>query len=175
MPDDGKVKAQKKVTIYTDGSSLGNPGPGGYGVVMMHGPHRKEICGGFRLTTNNRMEILAAIVALRALKPTHRCKVTIHTDSRLLVDAIGKNWLKKWQATGWRKSDKKPVLNKDLWLDLIQELRNHDVSFEWVRGHIGVPENERCDVLANTTAHEPNLPPDTEYELVVKTGLKTEE
>lgn len=172
MPIAENPLAQKKVTIYTDGSSLGNPGPGGYGVVMMHGPHRKEIRGGFRLTTNNRMEILAAIIALRALKSGHRCKVTIHTDSRLLVDAVQKNWLKNWQAKGWRKSDKKPVLNKDLWLQLIKELRNHDVIFEWVRAHVGVPENERCDLLANSTAHEANLPPDTEYELVVKKNEK---
>jgi ribonuclease HI len=153
---------QKIVEIYTDGSSLGNPGPGGWGVVLIWGRHRKELSGGFKLTTNNRMEILAAIEALRALKQNMRLKVRLHTDSRYVVDTMTKGWIQKWQKNNWmRKSD--PVLNVDLWKELLTEIKKHDVEFVWVPAHVGISENERCDELAKSAASSVNLPDDTGY------------
>lgn len=153
---------KKHITIYTDGSALGNPGPGGYGAVLRYGEHARELSGGFRLTTNNRMEILAAIEALRALNEP--CKVTLHSDSQYLVDAINKGWVKRWQANGWMRNKKEQALNVDLWRQLLPLLDKHDVTFVWVRGHVGNPDNERCDVLAKQAATQTNLPPDTVYE-----------
>jgi ribonuclease HI len=152
----------KKVIIYTDGACTGNPGPGGYGVVLQYRGVRKELSGGFRLTTNNRMEIMAAIVGLRALK--HRCSVTIYTDSQYLRDSIMKGWAKRWRANGWKRNKKDKAVNPDLWEQLLSLCEQHEVTFEWVRGHSGNPENERCDELAVRAAQQENLPIDTAYE-----------
>ncbi len=152
----------KHVTIYTDGGALGNPGPGGYGVVLKHGEHRKELSGGFRRTTNNRMELLAAIEALRALKA--RCRVTLHTDSKYMVNGITKGWAKRWRANDWMRNERDPALNPDLWETLLDLCAQHNVRFVWVKGHAGNPDNERCDELAKEAAAQSNLPPDTVYE-----------
>ena len=134
------------IFLYTDGAASGNPGPGGYGVVLRCGGHEKEMSEGFRLTTNNRMELLAAIVGLEALKEA--CDVRLVSDSKYLVDAVTKGWLDQWQANGWKKADRKPVLNPDLWKRLLVQLDRHSVTFEWIKGHAGHPFNERCDALA---------------------------
>ena len=152
-----------QVTIYTDGGALGNPGPGGYGVVMLSNQHRKELSGGYRLTTNNRMELTAVIRALESLNV--RCAVTLYTDSRYVADAIEKGWAKKWRANGWMRTTKDKALNPDLWERLLELLEKHDVRVVWVRGHAGNPENERCDQLSVAAAHQSNLPPDEVYEL----------
>jgi ribonuclease HI len=156
------MENSKHVTIYTDGGALGNPGPGGYGVVLKYKGHRRELSGGFRCTTNNRMELLAAIEALRALKT--RCDVTLHTDSRYLVDGITKGWAKRWRANDWMRNKKDEALNPDLWGTLLDLCAKHNVKFVWVKGHAGNPENERCDELVKQAATQPNLPPDTIYE-----------
>ena len=135
-----------QVEIFTDGACSGNPGPGGWGAVLRCEDHEKELSGGEAETTNNRMELTAVIAALSALK--RPCKVTLTTDSKYVVDSITKGWAKKWQANGWRKPDKKPALNTDLWEKLLTLLEVHDVQFVWVKGHAGHPENERCDTLA---------------------------
>lgn len=155
----------KQVTIYTDGSCIGNPGPGGYGVVVMYKRHRREISGGFRLTTNNRMETLAAIVGLEVLK--ERCQVTLVSDSQYVVNAITKGWARKWQANGWRRSTNERAVNPDLWERLLAFCDNHDVEFKWVRGHAGNKENERCDVLATTAAIDSPNGIDAIYEALV--------
>ena len=151
-----------QVTIYTDGACSGNPGRGGYGVVLMSGPHRRELSGGFRWTTNNRMEIIAAIAALDALK--YPCAVTLHTDSKYVVDAINQGWAKKWRNNGWRRNQKERAKNPDLWAQLLDLCDRHQVQFVWVKGHAGVEENERCDRLAVAASQEDNLPPDFGYE-----------
>jgi ribonuclease HI len=156
------MENSKHVTIYTDGGALGNPGPGGYGVVLKYKGHRRELSGGFRCTTNNRMELLAAIEALRALKT--RCDVTLHTDSRYLVDGITKGWAKRWRANDWMRNKKDEALNPDLWGTLLDLCAKHNVKFVWVKGHAGNPENERCDELVKQAAKQPNLPPDAVYE-----------
>jgi len=152
----------KKVTIYTDGGSLGNPGPGGYGVVLIYQGKRKELSGGFRLTTNNRMELLAAIEGLKSLKT--KCDVTLYSDSKYLVDAINLGWLESWQAKGWKRSKNKPVLNIDLWKELLKCFEKHEVKFVWVQGHAGIEENERCDLLTQIAANSNNLRIDEVYE-----------
>jgi len=152
----------KTVTIYTDGGCIGNPGPGGYGVVLMSDDHRKELSGGFRLTTNNRMELLAAIEGLKALK--YKCKVSFFSDSKYLVDAFNEGWIYNWEKRNWRKSDKKEVLNLDLWKALLELANKHDVTWHWVKGHSGNEENERCDKLAVEAANKEKLPPDIIYE-----------
>ena len=149
------------VKIYSDGSCLGNPGPGGWAALLVSGGHRKEISGGFKLTTNNRMEILAAIMGLEALRKP--CRVELYTDSRYVCDAINKKWLDSWQAKGWKKADKKPVLNRDLWERLQPLLKQHSPSLLWVRGHNGHLENEHGDALARAGAQKKNNPPDTGY------------
>ena len=136
----------KTVEIFTDGACSGNPGAGGYGVVMRYGTHEKELSGGSSDTTNNRMELMGVIVGLSALKEP--CKVTLTTDSKYVVDSITKRWVYNWQKNNWIKSDKKPALNADLWKQLLPLLEMHDVTFNWVKGHAGHPENERCDSLA---------------------------
>jgi ribonuclease HI len=153
---------QKHVLAYTDGSSLGNPGPGGYGVVLRHGQYEKELSGGFSCTTNNRMEILAAIKALEALKEP--CTVTLHTDSQYLVNAIEKGWARRWQKSGWMRNKKEAALNPDLWEILLALCQQHAVEFVWVRGHAGDTANERCDLLARTAAQQRGLPPDPGYD-----------
>ena len=137
----------KQVTIYTDGACKGNPGPGAYGVVMMFGEHRKEVSAGYQLTTNNRMELLAAITALELLQQP--CKVDLHSDSKYLVQAINDNWIAGWQKKGWVNSKKEPVKNQDLWRRLLTVMEPHQISWHWVKGHAGNVENERCDELAN--------------------------
>ena len=137
----------KKVTIYTDGACRGNPGPGGYGVILEYGAARRELSGGEAVTTNNRMELMAAIEGLSALKEA--CEVTLYSDSKYLVDAINEGWARSWQRTSWKNGKAK---NPDLWERLLSLLDVHRVSFCWVRGHDGHPENERCDVLATTAA-----------------------
>jgi ribonuclease HI len=147
--------------IYTDGCCFGNPGPGGYGAVLLFGEARKELSGGRRLTTNNRMELLAVIEALAAL--TRPCRVDLYTDSQYVRNAIEKKWLAGWRRNGWKTADKKPVKNKDMWERLIPLLAACQVRFHWVRGHAGDPENERCDVLAKAAAGKPGLAPDEGY------------
>jgi ribonuclease HI len=151
-----------KVNVYTDGSALGNPGPGGWGAILEHRNKNKELSGGFTRTTNNRMEILAAIEALEAL--TKKASVDLYTDSKYLCDAVNKNWIRGWMKNGWKTSAKKPVKNQDLWTRLIPLLARHEVRFHWVKGHNGHPENERCDVLAKEAASGINLAVDKGYE-----------
>lgn len=151
----------KQVTIYTDGGARGNPGPGGFGAVMLFGQHQKEVKGAYELTTNNRMELMAAISSLELL--TEPCEVTLHSDSKYLVDAINKNWLKGWKQRGWIKSDKKPVLNKDLWKRLDGARKNHQVTWNWVKGHAGNELNERCDELVHEAIDAGNLQIDQGY------------
>ncbi|MDO5483484.1 MAG: ribonuclease HI [Desulfovibrionaceae bacterium] len=150
----------KQVTIHTDGSCLGNPGPGGWAAVLCldGSTHRKELAGGFARTTNNRMEILAVIKALDALREP--CSVSLYTDSQYVRNAVEKRWLQSWQRQGWRKADKKPVKNVDLWQQLLPLLERHKVRFFWLRGHAGHAENERCDILAREQAGLTALPPD---------------
>ena len=136
----------KQVEIFTDGACSGNPGPGGWGAVLRYNGREKELSGGERETTNNRMELTAVIKALEQLKEP--CKVTLTTDSKYVSDGIGKGWAVSWQKNGWRKADKKPALNADLWERLLELLKIHDVTINWVKGHAGHPENERCDALA---------------------------
>jgi len=155
------LSESKKVTIYTDGACLGNPGPGGYGVVLLYGDNRREISGGFRLTTNNRMEIMAAIVGLEALKSP--CSVTLYSDSQYLVDAMMKGWAARWRANGWRRNKRERAVNPDLWERLLDLSSRHRVEFVWVRGHSGNRENERCDRLSREAASLPGLPEDTGY------------
>ena len=146
------------ITIYTDGAAKGNPGQGGYGVVLLSGSHRKEIKEGFRLTTNNRMELLAVIVALESVKKL-KSEITVYSDSKYVVDAIEKNWLFSWEKTNFKKKK-----NPDLWIRFLQVFRKHKVSFVWVRGHSNNKENERCDVLAVQAAESNNLLIDKWYE-----------
>lgn len=146
------------VLIHTDGACLGNPGPGGWAAVMRYGDKERELSGGYSLTTNNRMELLAAIEALESL--TRPCEVALYTDSRYLADAIEKKWLKGWLKNGWKTAAKKPVKNEDLWRRLIPLLEKHTVRFHWLRGHAGHQDNERCDVLARSAAQRTGLPRD---------------
>lgn len=150
MPDE--------ITIFTDGAARGNPGPGGYGVILRSGRHYLEKSGGFALTTNNRMELLAVIVALEALKiPGSR--VTVYTDSRYVADAVSKEWVFKWEKTDFKKKK-----NPDLWKRFLEVYRKHNVTFVWIKGHSGTPENERCDTLAVEASLEADLPPDVGYD-----------
>ena len=136
----------KKITIYTDGACSGNPGPGGWGTILIYNGHEKEMSGGEAETTNNKMELTAVIKGLAALKEP--CEVTVTTDSKYVCDAINQGWLSKWVTNNWRKADKKPVLNVDLWEQLLPLLNKHNVKFVWVKGHNDHPQNERCDKLA---------------------------
>ena len=136
----------KTVEIFTDGACSGNPGAGGYGVVLRYGRHEKEISGGSAQTTNNRMELTGVIVALSALKES--CRVILTTDSKYVVDSVSKKWVYNWQKKNWIRSGNEPVPNTDLWKQLLPLLEKHDVTFNWVKGHAGHPENERCDRLA---------------------------
>ena len=140
----------KHVDIYTDGACRGNPGKGGWGAILVYGATEKELSGGERETTNNRMELTAVISALSALR--ERCEVTLTSDSKYVIDAVTKGWAASWKQKGWRKADKSPALNVDLWEQLLDLLDKHEVTFVWVRGHNGHPYNERCDVLATTFA-----------------------
>ena len=160
------MATKKQVTIYTDGSCLGNPGPGGYGVVLKFGEHRRKLSGGYRRTTNNRMELMGPIKGLESLN--QRCRVTLHSDSRYLVDSIEKGWAKRWRNNGWKRNKREKAINPDLWKILLDLCEKHEIEFRWVRGHSGDPENERCDQLAVQAAHEDALPLDEGYESVSK-------
>jgi len=137
---------RKEIELFCDGACSGNPGPGGWGTILRYGKHERELSGGEAQTTNNRMELTALIEGLRTLKEP--CNVIATTDSKYVADGITKGWARSWQRNGWVKSDKKPALNADLWEALLAELDRHNVTVNWVRGHNGHPENERCDVLA---------------------------
>lgn len=136
----------KQVAIYSDGACSGNPGPGGWGTILVYQGIEKELSGGEQETTNNRMELLAAIMGLELLKEP--CAVTLVSDSKYLCDSINQGWVFGWEQNGWRKKDKKPALNVDLWERMLTQLRRHQVTVEWVKGHQGHPYNERCDRLA---------------------------
>ena len=150
------------VSIYTDGSSIGNPGRGGYGVVLLYEGHRKEISGGFRLTTNNRMELLAVIVGLEALKSFNK-NIVIYSDSKYVVNAVEKKWLFNWEKNSFKKKK-----NKDLWLRFLKIYRKHSVKFVWIKGHSEIVENERCDFLAVQAAEKKTLKIDEYYENSIK-------
>jgi len=160
----------KQVTIYTDGACLGNPGPGGYGIVLLYGNHRKELSAGFRLTTNNRMEILAAIIGLQALKG--KCPVTLYSDSQYLVNAMQLGWAARWRDNHWLRNKRDKALNPDLWEQLLRCAASSDVEFRWLRGHAGHTENERCDQLAMAAAKGKNLAIDFGYEEGMRTGQR---
>ena len=151
----------KRVIIHTDGACKGNPGPGAFGAVLVSGRHRKEISAGYRLTTNNRMELRAAIAALELL--SEPCEVEIHSDSKYLIQAINEKWIDGWKRRNWLTSDKKPVKNKDLWLSLTEAMASHKIHWHWVKGHAGHKENERCDELANIAVMAKNLSEDTGF------------
>ena len=142
----------KHVDLYTDGACSGNPGPGGYGIILVYNGKEKELSEGYAETTNNRMEILAVINGLKALKEP--CEVTVYSDSKYVVDAVNKNWLYTWEENDWRRSNKEPVLNPELWMELLVLMEEHEVSFVWVKGHNEHPQNERCDRLAVAAAQK---------------------
>ncbi len=155
-PKDGEV------TIYTDGGARYNPGPGGYGVIQVYQGVRTELSGGYRLTTNNRMELMGCIVALRELVPRDR-PVTLYSDSSYVVNGIAKGWAKGWRKRGWLKADKQPAINPDLWGELLDLVDGLNITFKWVKGHAGHPMNERCDELAVAAARQEDLPVDPGY------------
>ncbi|MBE5759410.1 MAG: ribonuclease HI [Clostridiales bacterium] len=136
----------KKITIYTDGACSYNPGPGGFGVVLLYNGHKKEISGYDPMTTNNRMELMAVITALECLKES--CEIDLYTDSKYVADAFNKNWIKNWQRNGWKTASKKPVENQDLWLRLLAQVEKNQINWLWVKGHADNEYNERCDQLA---------------------------
>ena len=152
----------RQVTIHTDGSCLGNPGPGGYGVILEHNGREKELSGGFRRTTNNRMEILSVIVGLEELQ--ERCSVTVYSDSRYVVDAVEKGWARRWQANGWMRNKRERAVNPDLWNKLLGLLNKHEVELKWVRGHADNAGNVRADKLAVAAANGKNLARDEGFE-----------
>ena len=136
----------KHIDIYTDGSCRCNPGPGGWGAILVYKGIEKELCGGEPNTTNNRMELTAVIKALQALK--EECEITLTSDSKYVLDAITNGWAESWKAKGWKKADKSPALNHDLWEMLLNEIKKHQITYVWVKGHAGHPYNERCDEMA---------------------------
>lgn len=152
----------KHVSIYTDGGCDPNPGAGGYGIVLLHGSSRKTLSGGFRLTTNNRMEMYAAIRALESLNEP--CRVTLYSDSTYLVNTMNEGWAKRWQANNWMRTKSERAVNADLWERLLELCEIHQVEFVWVKGHAGNRENEVCDRLSYTAASQPGLPADKGYE-----------
>lgn len=162
--DDKALRALEagKVVIYTDGGSIGNPGPGGYGVVLLHDDQREELSGGFRLTTNNRMELMACIVGLQALEK--KCRVVLFSDSRYVVDSISKGSARRWKANRWMRSKTGKAKNADLWDELLHRIDQHEVEFVWVPGHAGILENERCDQLSMRAASQKDLPVDENFE-----------
>jgi ribonuclease HI len=151
----------KHIQLFTDGACSGNPGPGGYGAILQYGDHRRELSGGFRKTTNNRMELMAVIKGLESLK--EKCAVTVFSDSEYVVNSIMKGWAKTWRAKGWKRGGK-DVPNADLWARLLDLCEQQDVQFRWVEGHAGHVENERCDDLATTAAAAEDLAVDAVYE-----------
>ena len=155
--------SDKKIIIYTDGAASGNPGPGGYGVVMKYGSHRKELNGGFRQTTNNRMELLAVIVALEQLK-YDGSPATIYSDSKYVCEAVNQGWLFDWERKGYKKKK-----NPDLWKRFLPLYRKHKIKLVWIKGHSNIPENERADQMAVEASRDENLPADEGYEQEVNT------
>jgi len=153
--------AMKQVEIYTDGGCLGNPGAGGYGAILACGEHRRELSGGYTHTTNNRMELMACIVALEALK--FRCAVTVYSDSKYMVDGMSKGWAVKWKRNNWKRSGGYKTENVDLWERLLSVVEKHQVTFQWVKGHAGHHENERCDQMATGAANGSGLLEDAGY------------
>ncbi|MEW6608572.1 MAG: ribonuclease HI [bacterium] len=162
LEDSNALIKRRKVVIYSDGAAITNPGPGGYGVVLLHKGRRKELSGGYRLTTNNRMELRGCIVGLKALK--FKCSVVIWTDSKYVIHGITKGWARRWRANRWMRSPENKAENPDLWAELLELCERHDVKFRWVKGHNGNPQNERCDQLANEMARQRDLPTDEVYE-----------
>jgi ribonuclease HI len=156
------MEALPKVTLYVDGACLGNPGKGGYAVVLCSGNHRRELSGGRRFTTNNRMELLAVIEGLKALKT--RCSVLVISDAKYLVDSMEQGWARRWRQRGWMLTSRKPTSNADLWEQCLDLCEQHEVVFQWVRGHSGVAENECCDRSARQAALADDLPVDEGYE-----------
>jgi ribonuclease HI len=154
--------SEGEALIYSDGGARNNPGPGGYGVVLLIDGERREMSGGYRLTTNNRMELMGCIVALRQLAGRDM-KIELYTDSSYVVNGISKGWARGWRRRGWVKSDGKPALNPDLWGELLDLVAGRDITFHWVRGHAGDPLNERCDELAVAASHGQSLPADEGY------------
>jgi ribonuclease HI len=152
----------KRVTIHTDGACKGNPGRGAFAAVLVSGKHRKEIAAGYRMTTNNRMELRGAIAALELL--SEPCEVVLHSDSKYVVQAITERWIDGWQRRGWVTADKKPVKNQDLWQRLLAAAKPHKIDWRWVKGHAGNLENERCDELANLAVAGRQLLEDTGFE-----------
>jgi ribonuclease HI len=151
----------KQISLFTDGSCLGNPGPGGYGAILVYKEHRKELSQGYRLTTNNRMEMMAAIAGLQSLQEP--CRVRLTTDSQYVKQGITQ-WIQNWKRRGWLTASKEPVKNVDLWKLLDTEVQRHQVDWHWVKGHSGHDENERCDVLARDAAMSSDLLEDTGYQ-----------
>jgi ribonuclease HI len=151
-----------RIVIYTDGGSINNPGPGGYGAVIIKGSTIQELSKGYRLTTNNRMELLACIAALNAIK--NPAAIVLHSDSKYVINGITKGWAEKWRANGWMRTKTEPALNPDLWERLLQLCAKHDVQFQWVKGHAGIAGNERCDELATQAANGTKLAVDRVYE-----------
>lgn len=156
------TKALKNINIYTDGACSGNPGPGGYGVVLIYNDTRKELSGGYINTTNNRMEIMAVIKGLEALKTA--CNVTVYSDSKYVVDAIEKGWVYNWKSNGWMRNKKEKALNVDLWKRLLSLMELHKVTFKWVKGHADNVENQRCDQLAVQAYKQADLAEDVREE-----------
>ncbi len=152
----------KTVELFSDGACSGNPGKGGYGTILKYGEIKKEISGGFRLTTNNRMEIIGVLEGFEKLKEP--CNVIVTSDSKYVIDALSKGWVYGWQKKGWIKSDKKRAQNVDLWERLLKEIAKHNVTYNWIKGHAGHPENERCDHLAVSAYSGDDLMIDAEYE-----------
>ncbi|MQL51032.1 ribonuclease HI [Desulfofundulus thermobenzoicus] len=150
-----------EVDIYTDGACSGNPGPGGYGVILRYGKHMKELSGGFARTTNNRMELTAVIKGLQALK--RPCRVTLYSDSRYIVDAMTRGWVKRWQTNGWRRDNGEPAKNADLWRQILSLAERHRITWVWVKGHADNPYNNRCDQLAVQASQGDSLPVDEGY------------
>lgn len=160
LPRDGEI------SVYTDGGCSHNPGPGGYGAILVANGRQQELSGGFRLTTNNRMELMACIVALRLVLRTREDNghpITVYSDSSYVVNGITKGWARSWRQRGWIKSDRQPAVNPDLWAELLELAEKMDVTFEWVRGHAGHPLNERCDQLAVAALKKKDLPIDKGY------------
>ena len=149
------------IIIHTDGACSGNPGPGGWAAVLMSGKHRREISGGFRRTTNNRMELMAVIEALKRIK--RPSKVTVYSDSQYVVNAMSKGWAERWRANGWKRTSKDKALNPDLWAELLDQAARHETEFRWVRGHDGHEENELCDLLSVQASKGDDLPEDEGY------------
>ncbi len=161
-PAPAKAAQEGEIVIYTDGGARFNPGPGGFGVVMMENGERREFSGGYRLTTNNRMELMGCIVALRKIKDKGK-SISLYSDSQYVVQGITKGWARNWRQRGWLKADKQPAVNPDLWAELLELTEGLKIDFRWVKGHAGNEFNERCDELAVSSAAQADLPVDRGY------------